>query len=190
MSRFIYFRSKFCIKNKYSQSKFAALLPRKQALLNDCITQTDKNSVIDGLVSIVNHAYIVGEHSMWIENYNRTDYNDIEQKLNNEMLILLVKVDNGSESECHEDEIVVNETTIIGQILCDTKFDTKKGMAEFGILAIHEEYQKLGLGKLLISAAEERAKYVGCKTLQWELLSPTTFEHDVKTWLSLWYKKL
>ena len=172
-----------------TSTNFAAVVPNKEVLFKDCKTLDDKMAFLDKLVSIVNHAYVIGEHSMWIENV-RTDCKDLEQKLESEVIILLVKTNYNSNQEIELGNIIVDENSIIGQILCDTKFDIRNKMAEFGMFAIHEKYQQLGLGNFLVKAAEERAKMCGCKKLQCEVLSPVEFEHDVKKRLSQWYQKL
>ena len=170
-------------------SNFAAVVPNKGALFKDCKTPHNKKAFLDKLVSIVNHAYTIGEHSMWIENV-RTDCKDLEQKLENEVIILLVKTIHNTKQELELGNINIDENSITGQILCDTKFDIPNKMAEFGMFAIQEKYQKLGLGNFLVIAAEERAKMCGCQKLQCEVLSPVDFEHDVKKRLKQWYQKL
>ena len=170
-------------------TNFTAVVPNKEALIKDCRTPCDKKAFLAKLVSIVNHAYVIGEHSMWIENV-RTDCKDLEQKLGSELIILLVKTIHNTKEKIELENIIIDEHSIIGQILCDTKFDIPNKMAEFGMFAIQEKYQKLGLGNFLVIAAEERAKMCGCQTLQCEVLSPVEFEHDVKKRLSQWYQKL
>ena len=170
-------------------TNFAAVVPNKEALFKDCKTPCDKKAFLDKLVSIVNHAYVIGEHSMWIENV-RTDCKDLEQKLEREVIILLVKTNDSTKQEVELGNIIIDVNSIIGQILCDVKFDIPNKMAEFGMFAIQEKYQKLGLGNFLVKAAEERAKMCGCKKLQCEVLSPVEFEHDIKKRLSQWYQKL
>ena len=177
-------------RSNNAQRKFAAVVPRKEIWSENCISPTNKAHVIESLVSIVNQAYLIGEHSMWRENI-RTNPRDIENKLLNEMLILLVSL--GEETESNENKIeniVIDQNTIMGQILCNPQFDIEGRRAEFGMFAVEQKYQNLGLGTFLISAAEERTKACGCKSLQCEVLSPSKFEHDIKIRLSTWYQKL
>lgn len=170
--------------------KFAAVVPRKEMWSEGYTSQADRKAIINSLVSIVNKAYVVGEHSMWNENV-RTNSSEIKSKLLNENLILLVFIEEATEKDKNRKEkIVIDPTTIIGQILCDTQFDIEGRRAEFGMFAVQENYHNLGLGTFLISAAEERAKASGCKSLQCEVLSPSKFEHDIKARLSVWYQKL
>ena len=177
-------------KDSKAYRKFVALVPRKNVWSQDSVSENDKKWVINNLVSIVNQAYIVGEHSMWKENI-RTSFSDIEDKLSKELLILLVSLSDDAKCDRQgEKEIVMNQNSIVGQILCNTQFDSEGQRAEFGMFAIRENYQNLGLGKFLVMAAEDRSKISGCKTLQCEVLSPSKFEHDVKARLHLWYQKL
>ena len=155
----IFIESKLKEGTRGTPTRFAALVPRKEDLFNDCKTMSDKMALLQRLVNIVNHAYVVGEHSMWTENI-RTDCDDLENKLENEMIILLIK---GTKVGNVPEKNIINENSIIGQILCNTEFDREHQLAEFGKFAIQEEYQNLGLGKFLISAAEERARFTGCK---------------------------
>ena len=128
---------------------------------------------------------------MWKENV-RTNISDIEDKLSKELLILLVALshDSSKGNQNGKEDIVLNQNSIIGQILCNTQFDSEGQRAEFGMFAVKENYQNLGLGKFLVMAAEDRSKITGCQTLQCEVLTPSKFEHDVKARLHLWYQKL
>ena len=176
--------------NDQITKRFVAIIPQKHHWSADRESHTETTCVINTLVSIVNQAYIIGEHSMWKENV-RTNPHDLKNKLSNEMIILLLLLN--EESERIEDkiqEISIDENTVIGQILCDIKFDTNLRRAEFGMFAVDEKYQNLGLGKFLIQAAEERSRNAGCESLQCELLSPSKFEHDIKARLRVWYQKL
>jgi len=177
-------------KDSKAQRKFVAFVPSKHVWSQDSASEADKKCIINTLVSIVNQAYIVGEHSMWKENI-RTNFSDIEDKLSKELLILLVSLSDDAKCDLHgEKEIVLNQNLIIGQILCNTQFDSEVQRAEFGMFAIRENYQNLGLGKFLVMAAEDRSKLSGCQSLQCEVLTPSNFEHDVKARLHLWYQKL
>jgi len=188
-SDFVFCKS-VSIVQKSELCKFTAVVLRKEILRNPSTKLFDEIPVLKKLVSIVNHAYLVGEHSMWKEGVDNvpTDSEDVKRKLDKEMIILLIKLDYESEQE--PGKISINENSVIGQILCDTQFETGRKVAEFGMFAIEDRYQKLGLGNFLVSAAEERARSCGCKQMRCELLSPVTFKHDVKTRLNEWYLKL
>ena len=176
--------------NEQITKRFIAVVPQKYFWSEDHVSQVETICFINTLVSIVNQAYIIGEHSMWKENV-RTNPHDLKNKLSNEMIILLLLLNEESErTEDEIQEISIDQNTVIGQILCDIKFDINERRAEFGMFAVHEKYQKLGLGKFLILAAEERSRHAGCESLQCELLSPTKYEHDVKARLRVWYQKL
>ena len=170
--------------------RFVAIVPQKHLWSGAHVSNTETTCVINTLVSIVNQAYIIGENLMWKENV-RTNLHDLKNKLSNEMIILLIFLNEASERTLDEaQEISIDQNTVIGQILCDIRFDINERRAEFGMFAVHEKYQKLGLGKFLILAAEERSRHAGCESLQCELLSPTKYEHDVKERLRVWYQKL
>ena len=176
--------------NDQIMKRFIAVVPQKHLWSEGHVSHSETTCIINTLVSIVNQAYIIGEHSMWKENI-RTNPNDLKNKLSNEMIILLISVNEESERKEDEiEEISIDQDTVIGQILCDINFDINEHRAEFGMFAVHEKYQNLGLGKFLILTAEERARNAGCESLQCELLSPTKYEHDVKARLRVWYQKL
>merc|ERR1711972_153102 len=62
--------------------------------------------------------------------------------------------------------------------------------AEFGMLAVADEYQGKSLGNFLITAAESYARAKGCKSIRCELLSPKEWEHPMKVRLDAWYRGL
>ena len=170
--------------------RFIAVVPQKHLWSEDHVSHAETTCVINTLVSIVNQAYIKGEHSMWKDNV-RTNTNDLKNKLSKEMIILLISVSEESERKADKiQEISIDQNTVIGQILCDVNFDINEHRAEFGMFAVQEKYQNLGLGKFLILTAEERSRDAGCESLQCEMLIPSKFEHGVKARLRVWYQKL
>ena len=75
----------------------------------------------------------------------------------------------------------------VGSVICDTKYDEQKKLAELGMLCAHNDCLGQGLGKVLVKAAEKRAKNMGCETIRLEILSPTNFQHAMKVRLHGWY---
>ena len=56
------------------------------------------------------------------------------------------------------------------------------------MLAAKPELTGKGVGRLLISACEVRAKIEGCSTIKLELLEPSEWQHPIKSVLHKWYQ--
>lgn len=65
-----------------------------------------------------------------------------------------------------------------------------KETAMFGMLVSHPEYQGKGIGKQLVSAAENWALEQGCSKMCLELLSPKNYSTPHKNFLKAWYMRL
>lgn len=64
------------------------------------------------------------------------------------------------------------------------------GTAEFGMLAADPERRGLGIGRDLVEFVEALAAERGARTMQLELLVPTTWTHPSKEFLRAWYERI
>ncbi|MGR2751406.1 GNAT family N-acetyltransferase [Agromyces arachidis] len=62
--------------------------------------------------------------------------------------------------------------------------------AEFGMLAADPEHRGLGIGRALVAYAEQVATERGARTMQLEVLVPTSWAHPSKEFLRAWYARL
>lgn len=150
---------------------------------------------IQNLVTLVNDAYGRGEKDMWKDpNAKRTNFEELKKFLVEDQLILAYPegVEVPETNPVGEfDKIQVEQLQKpIGSVFCNSSFDKKKHIGEFGMLCASLEYTGQGLGTQLIEQAESKAKEAGCKTMRLELLTPQTWEHPVKTILDAWYRRL
>ncbi|MEI5584613.1 MULTISPECIES: GNAT family N-acetyltransferase [unclassified Agromyces] len=64
------------------------------------------------------------------------------------------------------------------------------GTAEFGMLAADPERRGLGIGRELVAFAESLTAERGARTMQLELLVPTSWTHPSKAFLRTWYERI
>ena len=62
--------------------------------------------------------------------------------------------------------------------------------AEFGMLAAEPGLRGLGIGRELVAHVEAVATERGARTMQLELLVPTTWTHPSKEFLRAWYERI
>lgn len=62
--------------------------------------------------------------------------------------------------------------------------------AEFGMLAADPERRGFGIGRELVAHVETLATRRGARTMQLELLVPTTWTHPSKEFLRTWYERI
>ena len=58
------------------------------------------------------------------------------------------------------------------------------------MLCVNPTLTRKGYGKMLVTAAQDRAREAGCKFMQLELLVPVGWEHPYKVMLDSWYQRL
>ena len=127
-------------------------------------------------VDLVNDAYLRGEAGMWVEPQPpRTNIEEFKKLIDEDKIIVAYQSDSQ------------DMNSPVGSVLCDTKFDESKKLAELGMLCAHKDCLGQGLGKFLVKSAEERAKEMGCEQMRLEILSPTNFQHQMKVRLHGWY---
>jgi len=78
------------------------------------------------------------------------------------------------------------EPVVLGSVKCERLTEEE---CELGMLGVHQEWLRRGLGEVLIKAAEAKARRMGSSTMKLEILSPRDVEHPVKAMLKAWYTK-
>jgi len=65
-----------------------------------------------------------------------------------------------------------------------------ESVAEFGMLVADPDHRALGIGSMLVNAAEEWARSLNRRTMRLELLTPRSWSHPSKEFLKAWYTRL
>lgn len=121
------------------------------------------------LYEIMREAYAKTERDLWGENYVRISRGDFESILQQGKL-LVARID----------------TKVVGSLYFYPIDELRYG---FGILSADPAYHGKGIGRALISAAEEQAVSSGAAFMQLEILRPEHFEIPSKTVLKKWYER-
>lgn len=125
---------------------------------------------VDRLTELVNRVYDAAESGMWKLQGTRTSPEEIARLLRARELILAEYRGN-----------------VVGCVAIKLMED---GVAEFGMLAADPECRGKGVGSALIDAAEDWARNHGCGTMRLELLTPRTWKHPSKEFLTRWYSRI
>ena len=146
------------------------------------IQLASKDSDIERITDILNHAYKIGEKGIIEDSlehpFNRATRQDVNEWVAKNMLLVLSSRKN-NESGCIKVEVnqVSDPADPAHGQLCGT----------WGCLAVQQSHQGKGLGRRLVLAAEECLADQGCKVIQLELLAPSHWKHSHKERLREWY---
>lgn len=120
--------------------------------------------------ALVNRVYEIAEKGLWKQGMYRTTAREIADLINKEELIVAEK-----------------NNTVIGCVHMQ-KLDDET--AVLGMLAVDDRYQKNGIGRQIMTYAEELCRKANIKKLKLELLVPTQGTHPTKVFLDQWYRRL
>ena len=127
-------------------------------------------AAIHRLCELINRVYDEAESGMWQANGTRTSPEQVAELLRTQELIL---AEYGSD--------------VVG---CVNVKVMKAGVAEFGMLVADPAHRSKGIGSALIAAAEDWARARKCETMRLELLTPRTWKHPSKEFLTQWYARM
>jgi GNAT superfamily N-acetyltransferase len=125
---------------------------------------------IKRLSDLINEVYDDAESGMWKRKGTRTSPNQVRQLLRDRRLIL-----------AELDGVIVGSVNVN---LLDEM------VAEFGMLVADPDHRGLGIGSMLVKAAEEWARSMNRRTMRLELLTPRSWTHPSKEFLKGWYKRI
>ena len=158
-----------------SESKYFHVVESKAA--------AGKSLDLPSLKALINTAYAYEhEQGIVIPSTERITIQELKELLSPQRksdvgdLLLLVCTENGKEE-------------VIGCIKVVASVE-EPGCGEWGCLAISSKYRGHGLGKILVNAAEERLKELGCHTGFLQLLYPTDHILPSKERLRAWYNRM
>ena len=129
-----------------------------------------KDEAIKHVVDLINRVYDDAESGMWRRPGTRTNPDQVRQLLREKRLILAEL--NG---------------VIVGSVNVNLLDEM---VAEFGMLVADPDHRGLGIGSMLLKAAEEWARSMNRRTMRLELLTPRSWTHPSKEFLKGWYKRI
>jgi DNA-binding MarR family transcriptional regulator len=122
------------------------------------------------LSALINKVYDEAESGMWKVSGSRTSPDQVKSLLKKKKLIL-AKLDGA----------------IVGSVNVNQMDDNT---AEFGMLVADQNFRGVGIGSILVDAAESWGKLKKCNVMQLELLTPRSWKHPSKEFLKKWYSRL
>ena len=134
-------------------------------------------AIINRLVEIVNAVYAETEGDLMVDNYERTNAEEIGGYV---AAGELVKASLPGVTD-------LSPSSIVGCIRVQRQSDTHGGL---GAMAIVPEHRGGGSGRDMVRFAEAHCRSQGLKVMQLELLFPKEFEHPFKQRLAGWYGRM
>jgi GNAT superfamily N-acetyltransferase len=126
--------------------------------------------LVERLAALVNDVYATAEAGLWREEATRTTPSQIAGLIGRREIAL---------------------ATVSGRLAGAVRVWPVSGLtAEFGMLSADPQQRGIGVGGALIAFAEARARELGVRTMQLELLVPRTWRHPMKAFLDEWYRRL
>ncbi len=123
--------------------------------------------LVEQVTSLINDVYVTAETGLWREGTTRTTTSEIATLI-----------------EAQEIAVAARHHQIAGAIRIH---DIADDASEFGILAAAPDQRGAGVGRALISFAEQRSRERGLRAIQLELLVPREWRHPSKEFLKAWY---
>lgn len=137
-------------------------------------------ALVRDLVAAVNEAYKAAMEGM-VDNparFVRTDEEDIEERL--------VGIQQGVMRR-HMLLAFVGEE-VAGCCSATVGWHGQPQLGQFGMLAVAHRFQRQGIAKQLVRAAEDRCASLGASVLQCEEMTCTDGTHEMSNWLMRFYK--
>jgi len=128
------------------------------------------DDAIEHLTDLINRAYDDAESGMWRRPGTRTNPDHVRQLLADKGLI-----------------VAELDGVIVGCVNVNLLDET---VAEFGMLVADRAHRGLGIGSMLVKAAEEWARFMNRRTMRLELLTPRSWKHPSKEFLKGWYTRI
>lgn len=143
-----------------------------QSIKIEMLPSEANTNVVDmkHITNMVNSVYRASETGLWTNGAVRTNVAEIEQF-----------------TASGEIAVAKSMEKIVGCVHI-RQIDQKTG--GFGLLAVDEAYQGMGLGRKLIRFAEQKYQRKTLHKMQLELLVPLEGSHPAKTILKNWYTRI
>jgi GNAT superfamily N-acetyltransferase len=125
---------------------------------------------MSALAGLVNDIYAVSEEGLWADGVTRTSVAEIADF-----------------ARAGEIAVAAEGERVLG---CVRVHLIEAGLSEFGMLATVPSHRGMGIGRDLVRFAEQRARDIGCGTMQLKLLVPQEGKHPSKEFLAEWYGRM
>jgi GNAT superfamily N-acetyltransferase len=125
------------------------------------------------VVALVNRVYTDAEKGLWVEGAERTDAAEMATVVRAGQLAV-ARVDG----------------RLVGAVRVQRTESDGGDIGEFGMLVAHPDHRGTGVGRDLVTFAEDLARQHGLDRMQLELLVPRTWTHPVKEFLRVWYTRI
>jgi GNAT superfamily N-acetyltransferase len=122
------------------------------------------------IADLVNKVYAAGEAGLWLDGEQRTTTDEVTRL-----------IESGEIATARMDGRLVGVVRL-------QQLDA--GTGEFGMLAADPQLRGVGIGRELVTFAEQWMRDRGLTVSQLELLVPQTWPHPVKEFLRAWYLRL
>jgi GNAT superfamily N-acetyltransferase len=126
--------------------------------------------VVGRVVDLVNEVYADAEAGLWVDGAARTDHAEVREMIGAGQ-IAVARVDG----------------RMVG---CIRIQQLDGGTGEFGLLAADPAERGIGVGRELVSFAEDLSRRRGLDVMQLELLVPRGWTHPSKEFLHAWYTRI
>ncbi|MET9225854.1 GNAT family N-acetyltransferase [Lentzea sp. NPDC003310] len=122
------------------------------------------------ITALINRVYADAEKGIWLENKARTTEAEVAGLI-----------------RAGEIAVVRAGGRVVGSVRVH---EIEDGVGEFGMLVAAPEERGTGIGRDLVTFAEDWGRGRGFAQMQLELLVPQTWEHPVKEFLRGWYTRI
>lgn len=130
----------------------------------------DDDELMRRIADLVNEVYRVAEQGLWVDGADRTDRDEVRE---------LVR---------HGELVTAERGGLLVGCVMVRQLDHHTD--EFGMLAVDSAFRGTGVGRDLVRFVEKRASAAGRRTMQLEILVPTTWSHPSKEFLLEWYGRI
>jgi GNAT superfamily N-acetyltransferase len=131
---------------------------------------SDDARLVESLTTLINDVYATAESGLWQDEATRTTPSELGEWIRAEQIAV---------------------ATRDGQIAGSVRVrDVADDVSEFGMLVAAPEQRGAGVGRALITFAEQRSRERGRRTMQLELLLPRGWRHPSKEFLAAWYGRI
>jgi ribosomal protein S18 acetylase RimI-like enzyme len=128
------------------------------------------DAAVEDVTRVINAAYAIGEAGLWRDGWTRTTPEEVSGLIRDRELLA---------------------ATVDGRIVgCARVALFDDGAADLGLVSAAPGLQGSGVGRALVSRAEEDMRSRGVTTMQLELLVPCEGTHPFKERLRAWYERL
>ena len=125
------------------------------------------------VVALVNRVYTDAEKGLWVAGAERTNAAEMATVVSAGQLV-----------------VAGVDGRLVGAVRVQRIDGDGGDLGEFGMLVAHPDHRGTGVGRDLVTFAEDLTRRQGLNRMQLELLVPRTWRHPVKEFLRVWYTRI